>query len=159
MPLQTSCPHCHTRQTVDDTLAGRKVRCLHCEQLFVVRGKPDRKAGPAAPAPQAGKKARRRLAVRASIAGGLLLMACVILYLLTPSEVDSKLNALKASAPPARAQALAWLAEADPQGAARARVTAALEPLLLEGDSPRASTPTSCSAPTCTGPTRGTSPP
>jgi predicted Zn finger-like uncharacterized protein len=149
MPLRTSCPHCHTRQTVPDALAGKRARCPHCEQPFVLRARPgphrpsvpsppgrgpDDPGGNGCATPPLARKARRRLTLGAGIALGLLLGACVILYLLTPSEVDGKLNALKAGNPQARAQALAWLVEADPQDADRARVTATLEPLLLDGD-------------------------
>jgi HEAT repeat protein len=48
--------------------------------------------------------------------------------------IDLKVSDLKGDAPETRALALLWLAEADPQDVHRAQVTAALEPLLFEGD-------------------------
>jgi hypothetical protein len=56
-----------------------------------------------------------------------------MLYLHT-HEVDRRVSDLRGDAPEARAQALLWLAEAEPQNASRAQVTAVLEPLLVEGD-------------------------
>jgi hypothetical protein len=49
-------------------------------------------------------------------------------------ETDQKLSDLTSDTPEVRAQALLWLAEAQPQDAYRKQVTASLEPLLFEGD-------------------------
>jgi hypothetical protein len=65
------------------------------------------------------------------LAGGIFLA----IYFYNQSHlVDRNLSDLTGAAPEARAQALLWLAEADPQEAGRAQVTATLEPLLVEGD-------------------------
>jgi hypothetical protein len=49
-------------------------------------------------------------------------------------ELDRKLNDLTGDVPEARSAAVLWLATAQPQDARRAQVTAALEPLIFEGD-------------------------
>jgi HEAT repeat protein len=158
MSLETSCPYCNTRHTLDDRWAGKKIRCRDCQQPFAAPGEPARKARPAAPgrsaaasrpigprsdepradrdpSPRAANKSQW-LRVLGWSGGGLLAVAGLffLIFLLTPSEVDNKLNDLKASAPDQRAQALVWLADADPEAGYRARVTAALEPLVFEGD-------------------------
>jgi HEAT repeat protein len=72
----------------------------------------------------------------ACIASALVAVAGAVflILLLIPTEVDQKLDDLKTGGPKARARALVWLAQADPQDADRAKVTAALEPALLDGD-------------------------
>jgi hypothetical protein len=78
-------------------------------------------------------KGGRRLVLWGSIAA-VLLAAAGLLFLLYPRDVDQKLNDLKSATPAARRQALVALAQADLDGSRRAQVTAALEPLLFEGD-------------------------
>jgi hypothetical protein len=70
-------------------------------------------------------------AAAAALAAGVLLAVLIYGRLF---EVGRKLDDLGGDAPDARAQALLWLAQAEPQDASRAQVTAALEPLILEGD-------------------------
>jgi len=67
---------------------------------------------------------------------GLLLLAVGLglFFILRPSDVDQKLTDLKSSDPAVSKPALEWLAEAVPKDAQRAKVTAALEPLLFDGD-------------------------
>jgi HEAT repeat protein len=57
-----------------------------------------------------------------------------LIFLLLPTEVDQKLADLKNGDPEARAQALLWLTQADPEDPGRDKVTAALEPALFDGD-------------------------
>jgi HEAT repeat protein len=57
----------------------------------------------------------------------------VFLYNRAP-EINQNVSALTSDTPEVRAKALLWLAEANPQDAHRAQVTASLEPLVLEGD-------------------------
>jgi HEAT repeat protein len=70
------------------------------------------------------------------IGSAMLVVAALSLtiFLLLPSELDQKLKDLKALDAAKSTQALEWLAEAEPQDAQRAKVTAALEPLLVDGD-------------------------
>ncbi|HZY83947.1 MAG TPA: hypothetical protein VFE78_03895 [Gemmataceae bacterium] len=91
---------------------------------------------PAAPAPggPVAKKARRRLALGVSVAVGLLVVVGLVVYLVYPRDVGRNLNDLKNGTPDARRQALLWLAAADVDGPHRVPVTAALGPLLFEGD-------------------------
>jgi hypothetical protein len=67
---------------------------------------------------------------------GLVVAAGVAFLLLSsrPAGIDHYLSDLKGTDPDARAGAVAWLADADPEDGYRAPVTAALEPLLLDGD-------------------------
>jgi predicted Zn finger-like uncharacterized protein len=135
MPLKATCPHCKTAYTLDDRVAGKKARCRRCKKSFVVSLGPEAGKGPSAPGPVPGKN-RFRLVLGMSIAAGLLVIAGVILVviLLIPSNVDQKLADLKTGDVQTRQQALLWLAQADPDDAHRGGVTAALEPLLFEGD-------------------------
>jgi HEAT repeat protein len=81
-------------------------------------------------------KGRFRRLLGACLAGAILAFAGMVLliFLLTPADVDQKLTDLKSGGPHVRARALAWLAQADPDNSDRARVTAALEPALMDGD-------------------------
>jgi predicted Zn finger-like uncharacterized protein len=164
MLRKTTCPHCHTKYTLDDRLAGKKFRCRNCKQLLRLEGAPERNTRPATPpvpdapdrspavsrpggrdpdegtarteTPPAGQKRSWKRLLAWSLGGGLAGVAAIFLlvFLLTPSLVDQKLNDLQTGSPDARARALVWLAENDPQDDYRARVTAVLEPLLVEGD-------------------------
>jgi hypothetical protein len=75
----------------------------------------------------------RGLLLRAGIAAGLLAVAG-LLFLSYPRDLDRELSDLRSGTPEARRQALVGLAQADVDGARRAQVTAALGPLLFEGD-------------------------
>jgi hypothetical protein len=92
---------------------------------------------------RAGAKKNLRLVLGACIAGALVAVAGAVLliWLLIPTEVDQKLADLKTGSAKARARALVWLAQADPEDADRANVTAALEPALLDGDASGALAP------------------
>jgi HEAT repeat protein len=63
-----------------------------------------------------------------------LLIVAGVLFVVYPRDVDQKLGDLKSGTPEVRKQALVALAEADLDGSRRGRVTAALEPLLFQGD-------------------------
>ena len=149
------CDKCGHKLKASPDLAGQRCKCVRCGQVLTVPSSPsgtapekekhvppptDTQTGPArspAVSPPSGpvnKKARWRLALGASIAAGLLAVAGLVIFLVYPRDVDQKLNDLKSGAPEARRQALLWLAEADVDGPHRGPVTAALEPLLLEGD-------------------------
>ncbi len=69
-----------------------------------------------------------------SFAAGLLGIAGLVVFLMVYRAVDRKLNDLKGGTLEARQQAIVWLAESDIDGSRRAQVTAALEPILFEGD-------------------------
>jgi predicted Zn finger-like uncharacterized protein len=142
MPLKSFCPYCNTKYILDDSLAGRKVRCKRCKQAFTADGEPARKARPDAPPapavqgpPSQPERPRSRRLLAWGVGGILVLTGLFFLiFFLTPSAVGQKLNDLKAGDPAAREQALVWLATAEPDEARRAEVTAALEPLLFDGD-------------------------
>ena len=44
MPLHVSCPSCGAMYQLPDTVAGKKVRCKQCEQVFRVGGGSDTRA-------------------------------------------------------------------------------------------------------------------
>jgi HEAT repeat protein len=67
----------------------------------------------------------------ALLMGGMVLSGVLLVRV---HLIDLKVSDLKSDAPETRAKALLWLAEADPQDAHRTQVTAALEPVLFEGD-------------------------
>jgi hypothetical protein len=77
---------------------------------------------------------RRRLLLGAGIATVLLAVAGLLLFLLYPRDLDREMSDLRGDMPQARRQALVGLAQADLDASRRAQVTAALEPLLFEGD-------------------------
>jgi hypothetical protein len=134
------CVHCgHKLKSIPEQ-AGKLCKCTACGLVMTIPASSvGTAAAPVAPRPAvpANKKARSRLAFGLSIAvAGLLVLTGVVfgMFLLGPRDVDQKLNDLKGAAPAVRQQALVWLAEAVPRDAYRAPVTAALEPLLFEGD-------------------------
>jgi hypothetical protein len=87
--------------------------------------------------PGTSRANRSRLILGASLAAGLLVLAgiliFVVLWLRSPG-IDQYLSDLKSTDPDTRAQAVVALADTTPQDRSRAAVTAALEPLLFEGD-------------------------
>jgi hypothetical protein len=115
-------------------LLGKRINCRHCQKPFAVYRVPGRKAGPK------GKWGRT---VAAAVGAALVAVVglTLLVWLLTPSEVEQKLAELQDGTPAARARALVWLTRADPQDAFHARVTAALEPPLFDGDPGRALDP------------------
>jgi len=62
------------------------------------------------------------------------LLVIVVAFLFMPGAVDQELMDLKGGDPAKSRQALAELAATEPQDGQRAKVTAALEPLLFDGD-------------------------
>jgi hypothetical protein len=38
MPIKTCCPGCGASYTLEDQLLGRKARCKHCRQYFIISG-------------------------------------------------------------------------------------------------------------------------
>jgi HEAT repeat protein len=82
----------------------------------------------------------RYMLLGAGIAAAVLVLAILIVVvpmILGADEVTQKVNDLKSGLPEARAQAVAWLAQTDLSDADRARVAAALEPLVVDADVPR----------------------
>jgi hypothetical protein len=146
------CDHCGHKLKARPDLAGQRCKCVRCGQVMTVPSSPSGNSPkeekpipsnggvpptPAAVSPPPGpvnKKPRWRLALGASLAAGLLAVAALVVFLLYPREVDQKLNDLKGGPPEARRQALVWLAETDLDSSRRAPITAALEPVLFEGD-------------------------
>jgi HEAT repeat protein len=127
MSIKFLCTHCGHKLKAAADKAGKHCRCPQCAQVMTI---PD---APVAKAP----KRRVLLIVASSVAAGLLMVAAgiaVIVLLTHQDAMGRELADLKGGPPEARAQALAWVAQADPQDADRARVTAALEPLLVDGD-------------------------
>jgi hypothetical protein len=77
----------------------------------------------------------RRVVLAWTVAAPLLAAAVgLVVYLLTPSAVDQRLTDLKAGDAAKSQPALEWLAETDPLDSQRAKVTAALETPLFDGD-------------------------
>lgn len=75
------------------------------------------------------------LLLSSAIGAGLLVIGAVLLLVhLRPASTEQNVQGLTSSDPTISTQALEALAEATPQASQRARVTAALEPLLFDGD-------------------------
>jgi predicted Zn finger-like uncharacterized protein len=147
-----SCPHCGARYKPDDRLSGKKVRCKRCRRSFLADDKTGSPAappplpapeGPGLPPTASRPKGKSPLRRRLMLGAGLLAVGVLSLlaYLLLPGGVDQELTDLKGADPGKRAAALEWLAAADPSDAQRAKVTAALEPLLFDGDVRKALSP------------------
>lgn len=41
MPISAECPHCHVSGQMDDSFAGKAVRCPECRRVFTVAGIPE----------------------------------------------------------------------------------------------------------------------
>ncbi len=141
MSIKFSCASCGHHLKANPDQAGKHCKCTRCGHVMTVPaptaipvaavGSPS-----ASPARPAKRPSRFGLFLSASIAGVALVAAILLavsLYVHT-HEVDLKLADLAGNVPAARSQAVVWLAEAVPQDNRRAQVTAALEPLVVEGD-------------------------
>jgi hypothetical protein len=132
MSIKFLCARCGHRLKANPEQAGKPCKCTRCGHAMTVPAPAPLTATPVG----TGWKRRLRIALGALVAvalvaGGVALAA--FLYV-RAHQVDRALNDLADGTPDARAAALLCLAEADPQDAQRARVTAALEPPLFEGD-------------------------
>jgi len=138
MSIKFSCASCGHHLKANPDQAGKHCKCTRCGHVMTV---PAPAALPVAavgspPASPAKRQSRFRLFLSASVAGVALVAAVLLavsLYVRT-HEVDLKLADLAGNVPAARSQAVVWLAEAVPQDNRRGQVTAALEPLVVEGD-------------------------
>jgi hypothetical protein len=124
MSIKFCCVKCGHRLKAYAEQAGKKCKCPACGEAMPIPAAPVRRRG------------RLRLflgatAAAAALAGTIVLGVFLYGYF---HQVDKKLNDLGGDVPQARAQAILWLARADPQDSSRGRVTAALEPLVVEGD-------------------------
>jgi hypothetical protein len=153
------CGNCGHKLKANPKRAGQRCKCTRCSHEMRVPSSPsgdvpvearriaanggnqptsaDKHASPPAVSPPpspVNKKGRSRLVLALSLAAGLVALAGLVVFLMYPRDVDRNLNDLKGGNSEARRQALVWLAEADLDGSRRAPVTAALEPLLFEGD-------------------------
>ncbi len=136
------CPECGKHLKAPESIIGKQVKCIRCGRTLQAPGVSDPKAPSPAPAPRLGglyggfrafrPRGRWLLLLSGLIAVGLL--AIVVAYLFMPGAVDQELMDLKGGDPAKSRQALAELAAAEVQDSQRARVTAALEPLLFDGD-------------------------
>jgi hypothetical protein len=135
MSIKFSCVRCGHRLKAHPEQAGKTCKCSRCGHAQTVPTPPVTAPEPTPSAPSKGKK-RIRLALVATIVAGVLAGFVVLaLVFYSPfNEADRNLDNLGANAPEVRAQALLALAEAEPQDAHRARVTATLERYLFEGD-------------------------
>ncbi len=146
MTLEASCPRCAVRYDLNHCLEGKKIRCKYCNHAFVVHAgakrRKSRDCGPVlVPSRGAteradklpGRGARRSLVIALCAAGGLLPILGFVwmLVLLFSPGVGQELKDLQTGDSGTRRQAVVWLLQAAPQDADRARVTAALEPLLF----------------------------
>jgi len=129
MSTKFVCVHCGHKLKAQPEAAGKSCRCPQCGQVMPIPGSDAKPAEPVV-------AKRRRWVLGAGLVAGLLLVAgaAVLIYALRAPDVAQALNDLKGDEPNARAKALVWLAEAVPQDGSRAPVTAALEPILLQGD-------------------------
>jgi HEAT repeat protein len=151
--IRFPCPKCGKALKAPTEYLGKHVKCTKCglslpvpaagdaapahgpdaaDEAPAVPGLPPVPAAPAALRP----KNNLSRVLTWTVGGGLLASAIIFLvvYLLVPGELDRKLADLKSSDPQQSKPALDWLAAADPKPSQRPRVTAALEPLLFDGD-------------------------
>jgi hypothetical protein len=157
------CDNCGRKLNASPDLVGHRCKCSRCGNKMTVPSASDRAAkgarsatptgrqagphlppplpasaagSPAASAPPGpvSRKLRFRLIVSASLAAGLLAVVALVVFLASGQDVDRKLNDLKSGDSSTRRQALVWLADADVDPSHRAPVTAALEPVIFEGD-------------------------
>src|SRR5438128_470929 len=68
MPIQATCPGCHSTLTVPDTLAGKVCRCGRCRTVVPVPQAPPPDVVPVAEAPEAPANGRQPTA--AHVTGG-----------------------------------------------------------------------------------------
>jgi hypothetical protein len=139
-------------------MMGRHCKCSRCGRVLAVPASsrrapntnaadtlgadlpttPDRPVGPHLPPlpteATGGKKTVAYLLLGAGAAAGLVALVVLLATYLLTADVDRKLGDLKGTDSAARQQALVWLAEADVDAPHRPAVTAALEPLVFEGD-------------------------
>jgi HEAT repeat protein len=135
--IRFACRHCGHKLKAEPDQAGKRCKCTGCGEALTVPDSPDAGAPPPSrPAEPVKRKPAARRALWMRLGAGLLAAAVVLLvgYLLLPGELDRRLNDLKGGSAEARQQAVVWLAQADLQDGRRAQVTAALEPLLFQGD-------------------------
>ncbi len=136
------CPECGKHLKAPVSFIGKQVKCSRCGRTLQAPGVSDPKAPSPVRTPRLGglfggfralwPRGRWLLLLGGLIAGGLLALGVV--YLLMPGTVDQELMDLKGGAPEKSRQALEGLAAAQVQDSERARVTAALEPLLIDSD-------------------------
>jgi DNA-directed RNA polymerase subunit RPC12/RpoP len=141
MSIKFSCASCGHHLKAYPEQAGKQCKCTRCGHTMTVPTTPPVPVAvpakpTATPVTAVSRKSRFRLILgggvaAAVLAGGIVLAVFLYAYF---HQVDQGLNDLSTGTPEARAKALLWLAEADPQDSHRARVTATLEPLLFEGD-------------------------
>jgi hypothetical protein len=139
--IKFPCAHCGHRLKAAARQAGKKCKCPRCGHTLTIPA-PVLPAVAAAARPVAvpvgpGRRTKWvRLTLGAAAAVALLAGAVVLAVFLYGRiyDVDQRLSDLGGDSPECRSAAVLWLAEAEPQDARRARVTAALEPLVFEGD-------------------------
>jgi hypothetical protein len=122
-----SCANCGHKLKARADQAGKHCQCTRCAHRMSI---------PAAPPGRAPSR-RSRLIFAAVLACGLLVLAGILVLVFRPAgtpDVDQCLSDLKGTDPDARARAVVCLADAEPADRYRSPVTAALEPLLFDGD-------------------------
>jgi hypothetical protein len=128
--IRFACPKCGKLLKAETEHAGKLAKCARCGISLPVPAKPRSSL--------LARSSRKPLlwTVGWSVGGGLVLIVGVVLLVicLQPAGVDQKLRDLKSSDPATSKQALDWLAQASPRDSQRPLVTAALEPLLFDGD-------------------------
>ncbi len=142
--IRFTCPKCDKHLKAPAAYAGKHVICTRCGYSLKAPA-PEAKPGPTwleppeavALAQSPGPKRKgfpTKLAL--GIGAALILVAGVILaiVILTPTSFDQALKDIKSGDPTVSKPALEWLAEQDPADLQRAKVTAALEPLIVDGD-------------------------
>ena len=128
MTIKFLCTDCGHKLRSNPSQAGKHCKCPGCGHIMTI---------PVGSTTVPASKYRLRRVVLCSTAGGLLLIAAVVLLIFLRGlryPVERRVNALKTGSPTARADALLWLSQADPQDPDRLQVTAALEPLLFDAD-------------------------
>jgi hypothetical protein len=139
--IQFFCNGCGHKLKARPALVGKPCKCTRCGRLLTVPGPPFGATPTAEEGVPPPASPRRRTGVLPLVLGyglaAVLLAAAgltLVVFLLLPGEVSGALGDLKSGTREVRCQALVRLAEADPTAADRGRVTAALEPLLTQGD-------------------------
>jgi len=138
MSIKFICVKCGHRLKAYPDQAGKTCKCTRCGHSMPIPGPPALpgaaigRAMPGRGRPFLGKKLLIIMGLAAFLLVGVDTLTVALMN--RGDQIDQNVSDLTGNVPEARAQALLALAQADPQDAHRAQVTAALEPLVVEGD-------------------------
>jgi HEAT repeat protein len=157
MSIEAHCPTCEKTYVLPDTQYGKRVRCKHCADVFMVGGvgaTPSAGAPPALPTPPPEPEKKKKVEEPSMmplfmIFGGVLILLIgvggLLLWMfmggggglpgLTPvSDVNTALAALKEDNTGRRRMALDWFAKNPADADRRDEVAKAVDPFLFDKD-------------------------